>query len=118
MARNQALMGIRNKDRGVIDLTKYLVAWVTPNSPAIGLMLRYVYDYHPQRLDGYQHGESSEETASSVREQARAIFSALKFKAGLVYANSVLNWEIQPGLITQKVRLPSECLTQGEIANC
>jgi hypothetical protein len=119
MARNRALIGIRSEDKSVIDLTKYLVAWVTPNHPEIARILRYVYDYHPnKKLNGYQDGESSEETARSVREQARAIFSTLKDKAGLVYTNSALNWEIQPGLITQKVRLPSECLAQGGLANC
>jgi hypothetical protein len=118
MARNRALIGIRgDEDQRVIDLTKYLVAWVTPNHPEIGRMLRHVYDYK-KRLNGYQDGESSEETARSVREQARAIFSALKDKAGLVYANSALNWKIEPNLITQKVRLPSECLAEGRRANC
>lgn len=119
MARNRVLIAIRNEKQEIIDLTKYLVAWVTPNNPEVARMLRYACDYHPAKnLNGYQGGETVEEMAKSVREQARAIFSALKYKAKLAYVNSALNWEIRPDLITQKVRLPGECLLQGGLANC
>jgi hypothetical protein len=119
MARNRVLIATRNEEQRVIDLTRYLAAWVTPNNPEVAHMLRYAYDYHPGKaLNGYQDGETTEESAKSVREQARAIFSALKYKAEFAYVNSALNWEIQPGWITQKVRLPGECLTERGLANC
>lgn len=112
MARNRALIAIRDENKNVQDLTKYLAAWVTPNRPEIAIVQREAIRYRPQAFVGYQGG-----TAESVREQAFAIFSALKYK-GLAYANSALNWEIQPGYITQKVRLPRECLEEGMCANC
>lgn len=119
MARNEALIAIRGEDKRVLDLTKYLVAWVTPNHPEITRVLRIARDFHPEkRLNGYQDGDTIEETAASVRGQVRAIFMALKYKTGLAYASTTLQWEIQPNWITQKVHLPSECLGQGALANC
>jgi hypothetical protein len=119
MARNEALIALRGEDKRVLDLTKYLVAWVTPNHPEITRVLRIARDFHPEkRLNGYQDGDAIEETAASVREQVRAIFMALKYRTGLAYASTTLRWEIQPNWITQKVHLPSECLGQGALANC
>lgn len=118
-ARDRALIGVRGEDQRSMDLTKYLVAWVTPNRSEIALILHYASDYHPDKeLNGYQKEETPEESAKAVREQVRAIFSALKYKTELTYAHSPLNWEIEPGWISQVVRLPTDCLNQGGLANC
>ncbi len=55
----------------------------------------------------------------AVREQVQAIYSALKYDAGLAYVNSPLNFGKQEGQITQRVRLPVTSLHQhGSRANC
>lgn len=119
MARNYALIAIRSENQRVIDLTKYLAAWVTPNHPEISRILSSARDYHPHKeFRGYQDGNTIEETADSVRTQVHAIFSALKYITQLTYANSLVQWEIQTDWITQKIRLPGECLAQGGVANC
>jgi hypothetical protein len=118
-AKDLALMGIRGEDQRAIDLTRYLAAWVTPNRPEIARVLHDASNYHPDKeLNGYQHEETLAESAKSVREQARAIFAILKYKTELTYAHSPLNWKIDPGWVSQIVRLPSDCLSQGGIANC
>jgi hypothetical protein len=118
-ARNEALIAIRGEEQHVVDLTKYLVAWVTPNHPEISHILRLADEFHSETgFSAYQKGETSEETAASVREQVQAIFLALKYKTKLIYASTNLQWDIQLDWITQKVRLPGECLGQGALANC
>ena len=49
--------------------------------------------------------------------EKRAIFSALKQDANLVYVNSPLNLGQQAGQVTQRVRLPTESLAAGGSAN-
>jgi hypothetical protein len=119
MARNEALIAVRDEEQHVVDLTKYLAAWVTPNHPEISRILRLADEFHSETgFSAYQKGETTEETAASVREQVQAIFLALKYKTELIYASTNLQWDIRPGWITQKVRLPGECLEQGALANC
>jgi hypothetical protein len=94
------------------DTTKYFVAYVTPNAPAIQGFLQHAYDKHPEhKLVGFQ-GERD-----GVEPQVRAIFDALKADAGIHYVNSVLSNTLADGLSSQRVRLPRESLENKE-ANC
>jgi hypothetical protein len=93
------------------DLSRYLGAFVTPNTPAIMSFLRRVADYHPDgRLIGYQGSREG------VAPQVEAIFDALK-AAGITYINSVVAFSPEEGAATQRVRLPRESLADQE-ANC
>jgi hypothetical protein len=117
-AKNQALIA-QEINGSIVDLTKYLAAWVTPNHPEISRVLWSACNHHPDgELRGYA-GDTIEETAASIREQVRAIFATLKQDRKLAYTNSTLGWEIQPGWISQKVRLPGDCLLlERGVANC
>lgn len=126
-ARDTALLAIEAPDGSVVDLTDYLAAWVTPHHPEIERLLRRAAEHHPDRqFVGYQGASTLAEAAILVREQARAIFAALKQDVDLVYIDSSLNLGAQAGQacaersrsITQRVRLPSESLAVGGSANC
>ena len=119
-AYDTALLGIRTPEGDVVDLTDHLCAFVTPHAPEIEDLLRSAVEYHPEhRMVGYQGAGSVEEARHVVREQVRAIHSALKHDAGLAYVNSPLNFGKQEGQITQRVRLPVTSLHENRSrANC
>lgn len=119
-AYDTALLGIRTPEGDIVDLTDYLCAFVTPHAPEIEELLRKAVEYHPHHhIVGYQGGGSVEEARYAVREQVRAIYSALKRDAGLAYVNSPLNFGKQEGQITQRVRLPVTSLHESKSrANC
>lgn len=118
-SRNTALLAQEDHDETLIDLTRYLAAWVTPRHALIERLLRKVVEYHPSRsLDGYQLAPTLTEMAAIVREQARAIFQALKQDAHLVYINSSLDLSPENKQVVQHVRLPAETLSLGGNANC
>ncbi len=117
-ARDTALLAVKAPDGSIVDLTKYLVAWVTPRHPEIERLLRRAAEYHPnRRFVGYQGATTPTEAAEIVRKQARAIFTALKRDADLTYVNSPLSLGAQAGQITQRVRLPTESLAAGGSAH-
>jgi hypothetical protein len=119
-AYDTALLGIRTPDGDIVDLTDHLCAFVTPHAPEIENLLRKAAEYHADRqIGGYQGAGSLEEARIVVQEQMRAIYSALKRDAGLVYVNSPLNFGKQEGQITQRVRLPVTSLHDNKSrANC
>lgn len=118
-ARDTALLAAEAPDGSIVDLTEYLAAWVTPRHPGIEKLLRQAAEYHPSRqFVGYQGASTLAQGADIVREQARAIFAALKQDANVVYINSPLNLGKQAGQVTQRVRLPTESLAPGSSANC
>ena len=119
LARNTALLAVMAPDGTVLDLTEYLVAWITPRHPEIERLLRRAVEYHPYRqIVGYQGTTTLAQGASIVREQARAIFTSLKQDADLVYVNSPLSLGAQAGQVAQRVRLPAESLAASGAANC
>lgn len=120
LARNTALLGIKHPEGQVTDLTEHLAAWVTPRHPEVERLLHRASVHHPSvRIVGYQADTATQaKRAAVVREQARAIFTALKKDAGLTYVNSRLNLGAVPGHLTQRVRLPKESLAAGGSANC
>jgi hypothetical protein len=119
LATNMALLGAEQEDGSVTDFTPYLAAWVTPYRLEIEQLLRKAAAYHPnQQFVGYQGANSAQAGAAVVREQVKAIFSALKNEVSLTYIHSALNLELEGGRILQRVRLPRECLAAGGSANC
>lgn len=120
LAKNYMLLGIRKEDKEVRDLTNYLAAWVTPDHPEVNKVLRQAAQYHPEKsLNGYEkRAGTEEEQVIRVREQVHAIYQALKCDVGLTYTHSELNWKVRYDYITQKVRLPGECLAEGSLVNC
>jgi len=118
-ARDTALLAVEAPDGSIVDLTEYLVAWVTPRRPEIEKLLRQAAEHHPNRqFVGYQGASTLVQGAKIVREQVRTIFAALKQDANVVYINSPLNLGKQAGQVTQRVRLPTESLAAGSSANC
>lgn len=118
-ARNTALLAVRGLDGGILDLSDYLAAWVTPRSSVTEQWLRRAANHHPKNsLVGYQGASDLLDGAKIVRAQAQAIFAMLKQDANITYVNSTLNMEGEGGQITQRVRLPSESLAAGGSANC
>jgi len=118
-ARDTALLAVQARDGSIVDLTKYLAAWVTPRRPEIERLLRKAAEHHPERcLVGYQGASALDQAAEVVRKQAQAIFTALKEDADLVYINSPLSLGAEEGQVTQRVRFPAESLAAGSSANC
>jgi hypothetical protein len=118
-ARDTATLAVRAPDGGIVDLTAYLAAWVTPRRPEVERLLRQAAERHPdRRFVGYQGASALAQGAEIVRDQARAMFAMLKQDANLVYVNSPLNMGRQAGQVTQRVRLPTESLAAGGSANC
>jgi hypothetical protein len=109
LAKSSAPQAVRDPKSGEWnDLTRYLGAFVTPNTPEVIRFLRTAVDYHPnKRLDGYQ---------SPVRAQVEAIYNALK-KRGISYVDSVIDFNPSQNTQSQRVRLPSESLEHC-LANC
>ena len=117
-ARDIALLGQKAPDGSILDLSDYLAAWVTPRHPQLEILLNQAARRHPEgRLTGYQ-GVKSQQDADKVRQQALAIFSALRQDAGLVYVGSSLSLTFQNGQMIQRVRLPGETLASRGSANC
>ena len=119
-AYDTALLAVLKPDGSVMDLTEHLCAFVTPHTPEIEDLLRKAVQYHPKhRIVGYQGASTVEEGRPIVHEQVRAMYSALRKDAGLVYINSPLNFGKQEGQITQRVRLPATSLNESQSrANC
>lgn len=112
LARTSAYLGMKDPTTGRwVDLTPYLAAWVTPNSPEVMKLLHDVTDHHPDhRLVGYQTDPAG------VEAQVKAIFETLKTR-NIHYVNSTLSSGATRGEFLQRVRLPVESLTNRS-ANC
>jgi hypothetical protein len=114
LARTTAVTAIRDPNRRTLqDLSPYLGAFVTPNAPAVMKFIGEAREFHPiHQFAGYQHGEED------VLSQVRALYRALKEKAGITYVNSVISFNPGDGSeVHQRVRLPRESLADKQ-ANC
>ena len=111
LSRNSAQMSVKDPSTGAwTDLSRYLGAFVTPNAPAVMHFQRKVAAHHPQgKLAGYD--------GDSVEAQVRAVFDALKADADIAYVNSVIDFNPEEGAKTQRIRRPSQSLSEGQ-ANC
>jgi hypothetical protein len=112
LARTTAPLWVHDPSTGGwIDLSPYLGAFVTPNTPDIMSFLRTAADRHPEgRLIGYQG------SAELVEPQVKAVYKALK-DTGVVYVNSVITFDPDEGTSSQRIRLPRESL-RDRTANC
>jgi len=112
LARTTAPLMVHNPSTGLwTDLSRYLGAFVTPNSSDVMTFLRSVVEHHPEgELVGYQKGRDA------VEPQVRAIFAALR-DSGIAYVNSVVALNPDEGASAQRVRLPRESLADRQ-ANC
>jgi hypothetical protein len=118
-ARDTALLAVRATDGSLVDMTRYLAAWVTPRITPIEQLLRQAARHHPARqFVGYQGAKNLDQARQVVGAQAEAIFTALKQDAQVVYINSPLNLGAAAGQIMQRVRLPSLSLQTPGSANC
>lgn len=112
LARTSALLHVPDPATGLPrDLMPYLAAWVTPSVPAVFALLRQAA---ASLTDGTV--ASYQVDAAGVQAQVKAIYDALK-GAGITYVNSVLCFGAIPGVLAQRIRLPTESLTQRS-ANC
>lgn len=112
LARTTAYLEVCDPQSGqMIDLTPYLAAWVTPNTPQVMALLRRAASLHPERhITGYQADEAG------VEVQVRAIYAAVR-QEQVEYINSVFCFGRAGGECMQRIRLPRETLKQRS-ANC
>lgn len=112
LARTTAPLQVQDPSSGKwIDMTRYLGAFVTPNSPSIMKFLRIAADKQPQkRLVGYQDNEDE------VVSQVRAVYETLA-GSGIKYVNSIIDFTPESGSANQRVRLPRESI-ENTSANC
>ena len=111
LARNAAPLAVRDPVSGQwMDMSRYMGAFVTPNTPAVMRFLRSAAQHHPdKRLTGYQ--------SDPIEPQVEAIFAALKAEGQITYVNSVIAFNPEQSARSQRVRLPRECLAEQQ-ANC
>lgn len=112
LARSYAPLQIKDPSTGQRrDMTRYLGAFVTPNAPVVMRFLRKAADKQPQkRIAGYQTDKNE------VLSQVRAVYEALA-ESGVKYVNSIIDFNPNGDLSSQRVRSPRESLTDLS-ANC
>jgi hypothetical protein len=96
---------------------QYLARWVTPHDAQVLKLVSEARRYVPRgRLAGYRLTAANQlQLTAQVEAQARAIFKAMQ-RSGISYVDSLFTF----GNFTasaQRIRLPSETLTQSA-ANC
>lgn len=113
LAEERTLVRLLARDEwGGADMAQLLAAFVTPNDPAVGKLLRSASDIlaqhgHQPGLDGYQSND-----AGRVRLMASALYAAAT-AADIHYAEPPASFERHG----QKVRHPSAILASG-LATC
>lgn len=94
-----------------LDVSGWLAAWVTPNTPEVLRLLREAAERAPSaQIVGYLRGELE------VQAQVQAIYEAVKAR-DLVYINSILVSGAAAHTAAQRVRTPREAL-ETRSANC
>ena len=91
------------------DMTRYLGAWVTPNAPAVLRLVRQAGKRSGMGILGYQDD-------SKVEAQVRALFEELR-DLQLIYAHTILARAGNAAHVVQRVRRPTESITD-RCANC
>ena len=117
-ARDVIIWAIIERSGKVHDLSKHIAAWVTPNDPDVVHMLRKAAEHHPSKeFVGYQGVGSEQERAALVREQVKAIFTALKEDAEIAYVNAPAEYGKRANDVSQRVSFPKDSLENRQ-ANC
>lgn len=110
LAYNTAPLGLRDPATGVVKSIAYMLgAFVTPHQPRVLKFLREVVEFQDDKELAGRDGLAT--------DQAKAIFEALKAKAGITYVNSLVDFNPDTAIVSQRVRLPRESLDEGQ-ANC
>ena len=112
LARNSAPLAVKNPTTGKWDdLSHYYAAFVTPNQEDVMSFLRQAVELQTKRkFVGYVPEQP-------VRPQVEALYNALQQKAGILYVNSIINFNLDESASSQRVRLPRETL-KDKLANC
>lgn len=107
-------------NRQVHDLTDYIAAWVTPNSPFVEKLQRIAAEYNRlgKGIWGYQGGADLGRRKEVVHAQMEAFYTTLKLNGQLAYVEASLSFNWQEEHMQQRVRLPSKTLELGGGANC
>lgn len=94
------------------DFREYVVAWVTPSSPAIEKLLRDATQYMPdEAIYGYQAGPEG------VLPQLAAIYRVLNDDYQIRYVSTPVSLARTDQTFVQRVRLPAETIQQ-QAGNC
>lgn len=119
LPKDIAMLAQRAPDGRWVELLDYLAAWVTPRAEGVQAFLSHVTARHPDRqLSGYAGVGEDEGGAARVREQARAVFIALREQAQLSFVSTQGGVSAEGDLVYQYVRYPADTLRLGGIANC
>jgi len=112
LARDSAYLSMLDPSTGVVvDLTRYLVAWVTPHAQDVLQVLRGASGALPGAvIAGYQ-GDSD-----FVERQVNAVYEALR-ALQIAYVNTTICFGAGVGEHMQRIRLPRETLATRS-ANC
>ena len=101
-----------------LDLAPLIAAWVTPRDPEVERILaRAKEKLYSRTLNGYQYYDQTKDAkgqASRTKEQARAIFNAVRDE-GISYISSTISFGKEK--VAQRVRFPRESIRQKS-ANC
>jgi len=94
------------------DFREYVVAWVTPSSPAVEKLLRDATQYMPdEAIYGYQAGEEG------VLPQLAAVYRVLNDDYQIRYVSTPVSLARTDKTFVQRVRLPVETIQQ-RAGNC
>ena len=94
----------------------FIASWVTPHDPEVETILTKAKEFMPgRRLPGYEEWKSLDEQRLMTREEAGAIYRALR-ETGVSYVKSSRTLGANTS-VSERVRLPGEALHQLS-ANC
>jgi hypothetical protein len=94
------------------DFREYVVAWVTPSSPAVEQLLREATEYLPdEAIYGYQKGPEG------VLPQLAAVYQVINDAHRIRYVNTPVSLAKTDRTYVQRIRLPAETIQQ-QAGNC
>ncbi|KKH46543.1 hypothetical protein [Methanosarcina sp. 1.H.A.2.2] len=97
-------------DGELVDLSPYIVAWVTPHTREIDELVRIAAEYNPQGTMGYAR------TSDERYAQINAIYDALQNEYSITYISSPISYT--SGMeSSQRVKLPKDAINLAS-ANC
>lgn len=99
-----------NFDGEFVNLSPYIVAWVTPHTREIDELVRIAAEYNPQGIMGYAR------TSDERYAQINAIYDALQNEYSITYISSPISYT--SGMeSSQRVKLPKDAINLAS-ANC
>jgi len=111
---------VTNPSTGITeDLSRHILAWITPHTSKrlIEKVARKALELHPKNeIVGYQGAKNQKEQIDVVKEQVKAVYTALK-EHGISYVSTPICFGTDSPELTQRVRLPEDSI-QSRSANC